>query len=234
MEHDTAITKGEKARLRLIEAAIDLLAEYGDSEKVSIRDIAARAGVNSSNITYHFQNRTALLKAVYDFLLAYGTNTPIRNFLDKNGEMLATKEGQSIFITNLFGAFRDFFLQLPQKQASRCKAYRVLAQSPEMPKTEENQPFYYKRDAIAFCEIYTRITGIDDFELAFSWFTIIFESLAKQFEPHGLPKKLDEDHVFSDQYSTRLLYFCNKRLLVGLGLWESKDAKLDIPAGGWI
>lgn len=234
MEQNEKITKGERAKLFLIEAMVDLLAEAGDSGKVSIRDLACRANVNVSNITYHFQNRETLLKAVYDFVLEYGNNTPIRNFLDKNRKMLASKEGQSLFITNLFGHFYDFFLNLPKKQMNRCRAYRVLAKSAEMSKVEETQPLFFKRDAVAFCEIYTAITGIDDFELAFFWFSTIFEPLAAQLELHSAPVKLDETRVFTEQYSTRFLYFCNKRLLMGLGLWESKDAKLDVAADGWI
>lgn len=234
MEKNEKITKGEKSRLFLIETTVDMLAETGDSEKVSIRSIACRAGVGSSNITYHFQNRETLLKAVYDFVLEYGNNTPIRNFLDKNRDMLKNKEGQSLFITNLFGYFRDFFMTLPKKQMNRCKAYRVLSRSPEMPVLKENPLLFFKRDASAFCEIYTTITGIDDFELAYFWFSIIFEPLAAHLELHKSPPKFDDTRVFSEHYSTRFLYFCNKRLLMGLGLWESKDAKLDTPAGGWI
>lgn len=58
--------RGQGARLReeLIDAASGLLAERGDPEQVSIRAVAAAAGVTPPSIYLHFADRKSLLRAV--------------------------------------------------------------------------------------------------------------------------------------------------------------------------
>jgi len=58
--------RGQGARLReeLIEAASDLLAERGDPDRLSIRAVAAAAGVTPASIYLHFVDRKRLLRAV--------------------------------------------------------------------------------------------------------------------------------------------------------------------------
>jgi len=58
--------RGQGARLReeLIEVASDLLAERGDPDRLSIRAVAAAAGVTPASIYLHFVDRTSLLRAV--------------------------------------------------------------------------------------------------------------------------------------------------------------------------
>ncbi len=58
--------RGQGARLReeLIEAASDLLAERGDPDRLSIRAVAAAAGVTPASIYLHFVDRKSLLRAV--------------------------------------------------------------------------------------------------------------------------------------------------------------------------
>lgn len=58
--------RGQGARLReeLIEAAGRLLAEHGNPEQVSIRAVAATAGVTPPSIYLHFPDRKRLLRAV--------------------------------------------------------------------------------------------------------------------------------------------------------------------------
>jgi len=60
--------RGQGARLRgeLIEAASGLLAERGDASQVSIRAVAAAAGVTPPSIYRHFSDRTSLLRAVVE------------------------------------------------------------------------------------------------------------------------------------------------------------------------
>ena len=53
---------------RLIRAAMELFAEYG-YDKVSIRQLAAAAGVNSSMISYYFNGKGGLYEAVIKELL---------------------------------------------------------------------------------------------------------------------------------------------------------------------
>lgn len=58
--------RGQGARLReeLIDAASGLLAARGDPEQVSIRAVAAAAGVTPPSIYLHFADRKSLLRAV--------------------------------------------------------------------------------------------------------------------------------------------------------------------------
>lgn len=60
--------RGQGARLRgeLIEAASGLLAKRGDADELSIRAVAAAAGVTPPSIYLHFPDRTALLHAVVE------------------------------------------------------------------------------------------------------------------------------------------------------------------------
>jgi len=63
-------TRGERARVALIEAAEQLFAERG-IESVSLRDIAAAAGQrNNSAAQYHFGDREGLVAAVFAHRMA--------------------------------------------------------------------------------------------------------------------------------------------------------------------
>ena len=55
-------------REKLIHAAMELFAEDG-YDKVSIRQIAAAAGVNSSMISYYFNGKSGLYEAIVKELL---------------------------------------------------------------------------------------------------------------------------------------------------------------------
>ena len=55
-------------REKLIRAAMELFAEDG-YDKVSIRQIAAAAGVNSSMISYYFNGKSGLYEAIVKELL---------------------------------------------------------------------------------------------------------------------------------------------------------------------
>lgn len=54
---------------RLLQAAYDLVAEVGVSG-LRTRDIAERAGVNLATVHYCFASKEALLRALYEFILA--------------------------------------------------------------------------------------------------------------------------------------------------------------------
>jgi AcrR family transcriptional regulator len=60
--------RGQGARLRteLIEAASRLLAELGDADRLSIRAVAAAAGVTAPSIYRHFPDKRSLLQAVVE------------------------------------------------------------------------------------------------------------------------------------------------------------------------
>ena len=56
--------QGELLRGELLRAAMDLLAETGDEDAVSLRAVAQRAGVSVPSIYLHFADKSALIDAV--------------------------------------------------------------------------------------------------------------------------------------------------------------------------
>jgi len=55
---------GDKdAKDKLLKAAIELLEETEDTDRITVRQIAQRAGVNAALINYHYQSREKLLFA---------------------------------------------------------------------------------------------------------------------------------------------------------------------------
>lgn len=52
----------DETRERMIEAGIQLMLEFGDLRKVTMRDIAKRAGVGLGLINYHFQSKEELMR----------------------------------------------------------------------------------------------------------------------------------------------------------------------------
>src|SRR5258708_24991714 len=62
---------GERTRTRLMDAALDLLAEHGD-EGVSLRELTDAADANVAAVSYHFGSLQALLdEAIEDALERY-------------------------------------------------------------------------------------------------------------------------------------------------------------------
>jgi len=55
--------QGEQLRVELLEAAADLLAEQGSIDRVSLRAVAARAGVSPTAVYRHFDDHGSLLEA---------------------------------------------------------------------------------------------------------------------------------------------------------------------------
>jgi len=60
--------RGEGSRLReqLVAAAVEVIDEVGDAERVSVRAIARRAGVSPTALYLHFPDRDALVDAAVD------------------------------------------------------------------------------------------------------------------------------------------------------------------------
>lgn len=55
-----------EARQRILQAAIQMINEADEPERLTIRQIAARAGVGIGLINYHFRSKEALLKQAID------------------------------------------------------------------------------------------------------------------------------------------------------------------------
>lgn len=62
--------EGERLRGELLTAATTLLAETGDADAVSIRAVAARAGVSTPSVYLHFADKQTLLDAACDAVFA--------------------------------------------------------------------------------------------------------------------------------------------------------------------
>ncbi len=58
--------QGDRLRADLLDAASELLAEHGSIDKVSLRAVAARAGVSPTAVYRHFDDHLALMRAAID------------------------------------------------------------------------------------------------------------------------------------------------------------------------
>lgn len=58
--------EGDRLRTELLDAATELMAEKGDIAAVSLRAIAARAGVSPAAVYRHFDDHLSLLRAAVD------------------------------------------------------------------------------------------------------------------------------------------------------------------------
>ena len=58
--------EGDRLRIDLIRSALDVLAETGDREAVSVRGVAKAAGVSPTSAYRHFADRDALIEAACD------------------------------------------------------------------------------------------------------------------------------------------------------------------------
>lgn len=59
--------EGDRLRNELLDAAADLMAEKGDIDAVSLRAIAARAGVSPTAVYRHFDDHLSLLRAAVEY-----------------------------------------------------------------------------------------------------------------------------------------------------------------------
>lgn len=214
-------TKGERSKELLLQTTIDLLLERKNSEWVTIRDITRAAKVSYSQLTYHFKNRTELFQQIMLLSREQIMHSPVKQFLEQNRELLASRDGQAIFITNLLCSYRNYFSVLPASTIRYIKVSEILQKSMEF--SGENPVWLlYCEDGKAFYEIYRIITGKDDRDVAYFWFLTCFRPLAN-FTLSGRrhPENLSETHTFSDDFGTGFLSFCHKRLLEGLNLKEN-------------
>ncbi len=58
--------EGSQLRGRLLDAAVDVIAETGDVNRVSVRTITKRAGVSPTALYLHFDDRDAIVAAAVD------------------------------------------------------------------------------------------------------------------------------------------------------------------------
>jgi AcrR family transcriptional regulator len=59
--------EGDRLRVELLDAAVELMAEAGDVDKVSLRAIAQRAGVSPTAVYRHFDDHRSLLREAVEY-----------------------------------------------------------------------------------------------------------------------------------------------------------------------
>lgn len=117
--------RGEGARLRteLLDAAAELMAQHGSIDKVSVRAVAAAAGVSPTAVYRHFDNHTELLWAA--------VHHSFDEFTDALFE--ATRNAGDIY--QQFRAIGDAYVSFALEQTGK---YRVMfSNRVELPPQEE-------------------------------------------------------------------------------------------------
>ena len=66
--HDGELSKSSDTRLRIMEAAVDVLDEYGYAGTTTTT-VAERAGITRGAMLYHFKSRLSLIEATINFVL---------------------------------------------------------------------------------------------------------------------------------------------------------------------
>src|SRR3954462_7425033 len=86
--------RGEETRLRIIRAAVELFGQKG-FDRVSTRDIAARAGVNAPVLQYYFEGKEGLYVACIEYMQLHTTKLlrPVIDTVRKRLEGRITREG---------------------------------------------------------------------------------------------------------------------------------------------
>lgn len=116
--------RGEGARLRvdLLDAAAELMAEHGSIDKVSVRAVAAAAGVSPTAVYRHFDNHAELLWAAVNhcfeefaavMLEARASTDDVYEQLERSGEAYVR------FATEQTGKYRVMFsnrIELPPRE----------------------------------------------------------------------------------------------------------------------
>ncbi|MDD3153817.1 MAG: TetR family transcriptional regulator [Victivallaceae bacterium] len=231
----TKITnKGNRTQRLLIEAATQLIAARGEIGKISLRDIARQAGVTPSMVVYHFGTKENLIATVRQFLIDNRCSNPVAQYLNQNRVLLESEDGKAAFISGMIDHFCLFFKKLPGSSWSESLVYRILLHSGEEGKQEtaadQENYSYFEGDMMAFYEIYRLITGKDDFDMAYFWFSTTLVPLAIRFSRRNLNVSNPLDLRLSPGYDQRFIFFCRARLLAGLGLAECEEAKVFVTA----
>ncbi len=107
--------QGDLLRAELIDAAIDLLAELGDFEAMSVRAVTARAGVTPTALYLHFDDKEQLLEAVKH-----------RCFAELRRYVLAAEEGAGSHARDQAEAMCMAYLRFADDRPGH---YRVLFQT---------------------------------------------------------------------------------------------------------
>jgi len=117
--------RGEGARLRdqLLQATAELLNEFGDADRVSVRAIARRAGVSPTALYLQFPDRDALVAAAVDAGFA-AFNAALLDAVGTESEPARQLEAMGV-------AYLEFSQRQPALYATLFSARRPPAGGPE-------------------------------------------------------------------------------------------------------
>ncbi len=204
-----------KSEMAFINAAGELFATRG-IDAVPVKEIARRAGIDASMIKYYFGSKDGLVKAVIEHAVKPWSDDNLVKYYRENANLLETRDGQTVFVT---GMVEQIFRVLTSwEDANWGKSFVLqLIQRPNSMR-QEIIDRHLKPSVKAFCEIYRKITGNDDFDSAFCWFLFIISPMYIYSGSPGLIDSLHPEGGVANGFERRLQFLTTSRLLSGLGL----------------
>jgi len=117
---DDSLSRGEEARRKLVRAGLEVFGRFG-FEGATTRQIAERAEMNLSAITYHFGNKAGLYHAVVA-AIADEMSLPLTPVVERIHEVLArgglTSAEAQEWLLNILDALAQRVLDLSPQEAS--------------------------------------------------------------------------------------------------------------------
>ncbi len=208
-------TNASKSKETFIEAAGRLFAENG-IDAVSIRTIAAAAGIDSSMIKYHFGNKDGLIKAVVERAVRPWQQNDLGNYFYANESLLTSRDGQKIFVSGMVELIYRRFNSGAEE--SWCKSFILQFIQKPHPLQQEIIDTYMKPSVATFHEIYRQITGNDDFETSFCWYLFILCPIYMYSGAGDMINLFHPDGRLTTGFDRRMLFFCIRQILTGFGL----------------
>jgi AcrR family transcriptional regulator len=104
--------EGDRLRVELLDAAVELMAEAGDVDKVSLRAIAQRAGVSPTAVYRHFDDHRSLLREAVEYCwdeFAAALDAADRVTDDPSRRLRAAGEAYATFAIEQHGKYTVLF-----------------------------------------------------------------------------------------------------------------------------
>ncbi len=206
----------DHTKLSLLEAAGTLIAEQGNVDAVTVRDIAERANVNPAMIKYYFGDKASLLSALMDYVIMPSQHLPISYYYQQNKTLLNTKDGQVIFINGLIDTFCHYFSPEELSGFRRHLVYQILRRTNAL--DDDFISRFFIREVKVFAIVHEKITGNNDPDRIYNWFLSIFIPLAIRLSRSEHKFDLNQKLNLSEHFNARMIFFCKQQLLTGLGL----------------
>ena len=154
--------RGEETRLRIIRAAVELFGNQG-FDRVSTRDIAARAEVNAPVLQYYFQGKEGLYLACIDYMQLHTTKLlrPVIDTVRKRLEGKMTREGLIDCVCYIYEQAADFLLTHSEIDSwKRFAAWDVVDRDKIPASAHEALNMGIRREFLQLkCELVGRIIG---------------------------------------------------------------------------